>query len=127
MVTTIQDVIDIILEAVPGAPFEDSVDTFKSGDPTQRVTGIVTTFLASFEVIRRAIELGANLIIAHEPTFYNHRDEVDWLAADPVYTAKRQLLEDNNVTVWRFHDYWRLHQPDGILTGFVKELSWQSA
>ena len=99
MRTTIQDVIDTILQEVPGAPFEESVDTFKAGDPSLEVTGIVTTFLASYEVIQRAVDLGANLIITHEPIYYNHLDEVDWLTNDPVYQAKRQLLEENNVTV----------------------------
>jgi len=121
----IQDVIDTILQAVPGAPLDDTVDTYKSGDPSHELTGIVTTFLASYEVIERAIQLGANLIITHEPTYYNHLDDVDWLADDPVYRAKRRLLDDNNVVVWRFHDYWHRHRPDGILTGMVKVLNWE--
>lgn len=125
MGTTIQDVIDTILRAVPGAPLEDTVDTVKSGDPTQEATSIVTTFLASHEVIERAVDLGANLIITHEPTFYNHRDEVNWLEGDPVYQAKRRLLEENDIVVWRFHDHWHLHRPDGILTGVVKVLGWE--
>jgi len=122
---TIQEVIDTILKAMPVVPLQDTVDTFKSGDPSQQVTGIVTTFLASYEVIQRAIELGANLIITHEPTFYGHRDEVDWLAGDSVYEAKRQLLEKNGIVVWRFHDYWHSYQPDGIITGVIKELGWE--
>ncbi len=125
MRTTIQDVIDTILQEVPGAPFEESVDTFKAGDPSLEVTGIVTTFLASYEVIQRAVDLGANLIITHEPIYYNHLDEVDWLTNDPVYQAKRQLLEENNVTVWRFHDYWHLHKPDGIINALVTRLGLQ--
>jgi putative NIF3 family GTP cyclohydrolase 1 type 2 len=125
MKPTIQDVIDTILQAVPGAPLDDTVDTYKSGDPSQEVTGMVTTFLASYEVIERAIQLGANLIITHEPTYYNHLDEVDWLEEDPVYRAKRKLLDDNRVVVWRFHDYWHRHRPDGILTGMVNALNWE--
>jgi putative NIF3 family GTP cyclohydrolase 1 type 2 len=121
----IQEVIDTILKAMPDVPLQDTVDTCKSGDPTRQVTGIVTTFLASYEVIQRAIELGANLIITHEPTFYGHRDEVDWLAGDSVYEAKRQLLEKNGIVVWRFHDYWHSYQPDGIITGVIKELGWE--
>jgi putative NIF3 family GTP cyclohydrolase 1 type 2 len=126
MGTTVQDVVDTILEAVPGAPVEDTVDTIKSGDPSWEVTGIVTTFLASYEVIQRAIALGANLIITHEPTYYNHRDEVDWLADDPVYEAKRRLIDENRIAIWRFHDYWHRHQPDGILTGAVKALGYEA-
>ncbi len=126
MSKTLQEVIDTILQSIPGAPADDTVDTFKSGDPSQNVTGIVTTFLASYQVIQRAIDMGANLIITHEPTFYNHRDEVDWLRDDPVYDAKRERLEENDIAVWRFHDYWHLHRPDGILTGMVKELEWEA-
>jgi putative NIF3 family GTP cyclohydrolase 1 type 2 len=125
MKQSIQGVIDTILEAVPGAPLDDTVDTYKSGDPSQEVTGIVTTFLASYAVIQRAVQLGANLIITHEPTYYNHRDDVDWLADDSVYGKKRQLLDENNLVVWRFHDYWHLHRPDGILTGLLNALDWK--
>ena len=125
MKPTIQDVIDTILQTVPGERLDDTVDTYKSGEPSQEVTGIVTTFLASYRVIQRAIQLGANLIITHEPTFFNHCDDVEWLEDDPVYGAKRKLLDDNSVVVWRFHDYWHRHRPDGILTGVVKVLDWE--
>jgi putative NIF3 family GTP cyclohydrolase 1 type 2 len=121
---TVQQVIDTILESIPGAPFEDTVDTIKTGDPSQEVTGIVTTFLASCEVIQQAIELGANFIITHEPTFYNHPDETDWLQDDSVYQAKRKLIDDHQLVIWRFHDYWHSHQPDGINTGMLNVLGW---
>ena len=80
MTITIQQAIDAIISAVPGAavpgtPPQDTVDTVKIGDPAQPLTGIVTTFLATVEVIEQASQLGANLIITHEPIFYNHRDE----------------------------------------------------
>src|SRR5690349_17539565 len=105
MSTTIQQAIDTILEAAAVQPLPETVDTFKTGDASQQLTGIVTTFLATAKVISRAAELGANLIITHEPTFYSHLDETDWLQNDPVYAAKRSLLDQNGIAVWRFHDY----------------------
>ncbi len=120
---SIQDVIDLIVAAC-GPPIPNTVDTVKSGDPTRPCTGIATTFLATTEVIRQAVARGANLIITHEPTYYNHLDETDWLRDDPVYRYKRALLEDNGVVVWRFHDYWHQHEPDGILHGFLKAVGW---
>lgn len=125
MPAAVQEVIDVILQAIPGAPLEKTVDTFKSGDPSHEVTGIVTTFLATYEVIQRTANLGANLIITHEPTYYNHLDEVAWLEDDPIYAAKRQLIDDNGIAIWRFHDHWHRHRPDGIRTGLVKALSWE--
>ena len=76
---TIREIIDLILKTVPGAPFKGTVDTIKSGDPGQQAKGIVSTMFATDEVIQKTIGLGANFIIAHEPTFYNHLDETSWL------------------------------------------------
>lgn len=122
---TIQNVIDLIIAAVSGAPYEDTVDVLKCGDPAQEVTGIVTTFTATIDVLRKTVELGANLVITHEPTFYEHRDQTEWLADDPVFQAKRAFLEEYKLTVWRFHDSWHRYQLDGIITGMLKALGWE--
>lgn len=124
---TIQDVIDAIVAAIPGAPRENSVDTFKVGYPSARLRGIATTFLATSDVIKRASDRGANLIITHEPTFYNHLDDTEWLEGDAVYASKRQLAEERGMAIWRFHDYWHLVEPDGVLTGMLKRLRWEDA
>src|SRR5204862_60430 len=85
---TVQQVIDIILQSIPGAPFKETVDTIKSGNAQQKITGIVTTMFATDEVIERTARLAANFIIAHEPTFYNHTDDTAWLQNDDVYKYK---------------------------------------
>jgi len=121
---TAREVIGRILSEVPELP-ADTVDTVKAGDPSQVVTGVVTTFLDSCEVIDRAVALGANLVITHEPTFYNHRDRVDWLEGDGVYRHKRELLESNGLVVWRFHDGIHLLRPDGVVEGVLEELGWK--
>ena len=123
---TIQQVINTILNEVPGGLPADTVDTFKVGDPDQPVTGIVTTFMATWEVIEKAAGLGANLIIPHEPLFFNHRDTVDWLSDDPVYLAKRRFIDEKKMTVWRFHDGWHSIRPDGVLEGLLRLLDWKS-
>lgn len=122
---SIRQVIDLILKDIPGAPFTETVDTVKTGDPDQPVKGIVTTMFATDAVIKKTIGLGANFIIAHEPTFYNHLDNTEWLADDPVYRFKKDLLESNGIVVWRFHDYWHAHRPDGILMGVLSSLGWE--
>lgn len=121
---TVQEVIDLILTSIPGAPFSKTVDTIKSGDASWLVTGIVTTMFATDAVIEQAVNLGANFIIAHEPTFYNHLDEVAWLKEDEVYLHKKNLLEKNKIVVWRFHDYIHSHKPDGVLMGVIDTVGW---
>jgi putative NIF3 family GTP cyclohydrolase 1 type 2 len=121
---TVQAVIDNVLTTIPGAPFAETVDVIKAGDPSQEVTGIVTTFLATCEVLQKAVDAGANFVITHESPYYNHHQLPAWLADDPVYRAKRQFIDEHHLVIWRFHDYWHRHQPDGILTGVAQALGW---
>ena len=122
---TVKQIIDLFMKEVPGAPFPNTVDTLKSGSPDTVVTGIVTSMLATIDVIRKAIDLGANFIIAHEPTFYNHVDATDWLKDDDVYQYKIDLLNKHNIAVWRNHDTIHRHQPDGVTQGVLEQLEWQ--
>ena len=122
---TIQQVIDLIVKSIPGAPFKQTVDTIKAGNSNQIVTGIVTTMFATVDVIKKTAALGANFIIAHEPTFYNHLDETAWLENDEVYKFKSDLLKKHNIVVWRCHDYLHAHQPDGVMMGMLTALGWQ--
>ncbi|MGC4034560.1 MAG: Nif3-like dinuclear metal center hexameric protein [Chitinophagaceae bacterium] len=121
----LQDVMDIILKEIPGAPFSQTVDTLKSGKADQKVTGIITTMFATVDIIKQAARLNANFIIAHEPTFYNHTDDVNWVTDDKVVKAKLDLLNQHKIAVWRFHDYWHSHRPDGILYGVLKKAGWE--
>lgn len=123
---TVQQVIDLILKNIPGAPFPQTVDTLKSGDPQQTVTGIVTTMFPTVEVIRAAIARKANFIIAHEPAFYNHADDTAWVKPNRVLDEKQALLQQHGIAVWRFHDYWHSHRPDGIGYGVLQKTGWMS-
>lgn len=122
---TIEEIIDVIIAAVPGGSKSETVDTIKAGSAKNKCTGIVTTFMATAEVIQKTADLGANFIITHEPTYYNHLDEADWLKDDPVYKFKKNLIESNDITIWRFHDYWHTVRPDGIFQGFVQMVDWE--
>ncbi|WP_416147405.1 Nif3-like dinuclear metal center hexameric protein [Salipaludibacillus sp. HK11] len=123
MELTIQDVIDRLTS--PVEEIENSVDTLKFGSPSINITGIAITFMPSNEAIKKAIELGANLLITHEGLFYSHWDENN-LGENQVYTNKLNLLKDSGIAVYRFHDYWHRYRPDGIMTGLVESLEWDT-
>ena len=122
---TVGEIMDLFIAQIPGAPFSQTVDTLKTGSKEQKVTGIVTTMFATLTVIRKAIELNANFIIAHEPTFYNHADETGWLQNDSVYQFKRKLLDEHGIVIWRNHDYVHSLKIDGVQLGVVQELGWE--
>lgn len=121
---TVQQVIDLILREIPGAPFAKTVDQLRVGSPDQPVTGIVTTMFPTLEVIEKTVKAGANFIIAHETPFYNNEDQTDWLQQDDAYRYKVDLLTKHKIALWRFHDYWHAHKPDGILFGNLLRLGW---
>ena len=123
---TVGDIMDIILKAVPGAPFAKTVDTLKSGSKEMIVTGIVTTMFATIDIIRQAIKANANFIIAHEPTFYNHTDDPAWVSPNHIVKQKQELLEQNKITIWRLHDYLHSFVPDGVDYGVVRDCGWLS-
>ncbi|MBS1805411.1 MAG: Nif3-like dinuclear metal center hexameric protein [Acidobacteria bacterium] len=129
--------------AADGIPWESKfpwkpTDGFKYGDPTTRVTGIVFTFQATFEVLKKAVEAKKNMVISHERMFWDHLDDVGTmkhdkpfevavsLETDPVFVAKRRYCEENGLVVWRFHDHQHMLNPDPILTGLTAKLGWQN-
>ncbi len=126
----ISEVIERIIAYHPEMPEygshpERECDGFKCGDPEQECTGILTSVAAPVKVIRRAIELGYNLIVVHEPVFYTHLDPTDWLEGNEVYEEKIKLINEHNIVIWRDHDHIHRHQPDGIFYGVAKELGWE--
>ena len=122
---TASEVIEIIKSNLTCQWSDKTVDTFKAGNPDNQVTGIVTTFIVTMDVLTKAVALNCNLIISHEPTFYNHLDEVDHLKNDPVYQEKLKFIEENGLVVFRFHDHWHRTEPDGIFKGMINKLEWQ--
>jgi putative NIF3 family GTP cyclohydrolase 1 type 2 len=125
---TANEVIDRIKKNL-GVPWKDeTVDTFKSGDPNRKVTGIAVTMMSTLDVLQRAAARGDNLIITHEPTFFDHMDtskELPLGDSDPVLAEKRAFIESHHLIIWRFHDHWHRNTRDGILAGQVHALGWE--
>lgn len=122
------------VDAFTGDPIDDSTtrDKVTYGNPHQECTGIVTCIWPTSDVIRRARELGANLIIPHEALSWNHGDHQDVIAENEAYLAKKALLDDWGGAVWRCHDYIHSRVPidsdgalaDGIFYGLAWKLGW---
>jgi putative NIF3 family GTP cyclohydrolase 1 type 2 len=117
------------IKAHVGVPWQEpTVDTFKAGDPQTRVKGIAVTMMATLDVLQRAAASGQNLIITHEPTFYDHMDDPKLLPQgedDAVLKQKREFIAEHHLMIWRFHDYWHRRKPDGIEEGNVHALGWE--
>lgn len=121
---TASEITETIIRQTQSDIVKNTVDVFKAGDPSTRVTGIVTTMFATMEVLKKAVALDCNLIIAHEPVFYNHLDNTDPFKNDPVFLEKKKYIEDHKLVIWRFHDYIHRLKPDGIDYGMALKLGW---
>jgi putative NIF3 family GTP cyclohydrolase 1 type 2 len=123
---TINDAIETVLKDSCGERrLEKTCDILVAGDGGSELRGVATTFTATVDVINRARALGANLIITHEPTYFTGPDRLDWVEHDPVYLAKRKLLESTGIAVWRYHDHMHMARPDRVYEGLLEELGWR--
>lgn len=131
----------------------ETVDTLKAGDPSTRVTGVVTTAMASMAVMQQAVKSGANFIVSFEPTFYSRGDSPSPPAGrgagpaagrqagpgaapppaappapprppDPVFAAKNDFIAKNRVVVFRLSEHWSARKPDPLALGFARALGW---
>jgi putative NIF3 family GTP cyclohydrolase 1 type 2 len=136
---TAQEVADRIRKNIGVDWKPDTVDTFKAGDPSTAVNSIVTTSLASLDVLNRAVNSGANLIITCEPTFYSKADTptppvrrpfgqpaapLPPPSPDRVFSAKDAFLKKHNLVIFRLSDHWRLRNPDPFAQGLADALGW---
>jgi putative NIF3 family GTP cyclohydrolase 1 type 2 len=118
-------VIDAIIKNTGSPLIPNTVDVIKEGSPDTPVRGIVTTMFATMDVLRQAVSKGCNLIIVHEPLYYNHRDETKQFKNDQVFLDKQRFIRDNKLVIWRFHDYIHSMKPDGISLGMIAKLGWK--
>src|SRR5260370_8793857 len=86
-----------------------TVDTFKAGDRQTGVTGIAVTMMATLDVLQRAATNRQNLVITHEPTFYDHMDNPVQLPQgedDAVLKQKRECIAEKHSVLWRLRRDW---------------------
>jgi putative NIF3 family GTP cyclohydrolase 1 type 2 len=109
-----------------GVPWrEQTVDNFKDGsNPDVPLQGVAVTMVATFDLLKRAAAVNRNLVIVHEPTFYNHPDDPKDFATDPMFVLKRDFIRQNGLSVFRFHDHWHARRPDGIIAGMSTAMGW---
>jgi len=113
--------IDIMNELFSWAPgdYSRTCDTLKAGSPDTEVTKVAVCCFNTPKVICDAAAWGAQLLITHEPTYYDHWDNECTL---PVGILKRILIERTGMTVYRYHDHPHMAPEDLICKGEILAL-----
>jgi putative NIF3 family GTP cyclohydrolase 1 type 2 len=111
-------------------------DGIHMGRPDTVVTGIVTSFTPTFDVLKRAVASGKNTIVCRETPFYSRgeRAPLFWrngppppkelLDKDATAGAKREFIESNNLVIIKLFDNWGARKTDGQLRGLAMALDW---
>jgi putative NIF3 family GTP cyclohydrolase 1 type 2 len=136
MAITAQDIVNRI-QGNLGVPWKTpTTDAFQAGRPEVAVTGVVTTFAASFEVMRKAVASQKNMIVCRETPFWDRISAPgggrgrggptrEALENNPTYRLKQEFIAKNNLTIWRFSENWNARKADGQLIGLARALGWQ--
>jgi len=97
--------------------YSNSCDTLKAGNPDIQIRKVAVSMFATPDIVRAAKKWGAQLLIVHEPTYYNHMDEH---SDEKIECEKRKLIEESGITLYRFHDHPHCTTPDIITAGQLK-------
>jgi putative NIF3 family GTP cyclohydrolase 1 type 2 len=120
---TAREVVESIRKNIGIAWNENSSrDTFKLGSPDTQVKGIATTVMVTFDMLKRANKAGLNMVISHEDTFWNDRDETKDLTAIPLYKSKTEYVLKNDMIIWRIHDHMHAMRPDFTVVGSLRSI-----
>ena len=108
---------------------ERTVDGIIVGDPNTDVRKVLVTWISSFDAVRAAVERGFQMLITHEPTFWEHANEVQSATKWPpgsiiheVGTRKKRFIEENGLVILRLHDIWDRLPEFGIPWAWAKFL-----
>lgn len=130
MALTARQVVERLDAHIGAPPRETTVDGILAGDPDTPVRGVAVTMMATLDVLQRAAARGLDLVITHEPLYFDHHGRSDATFAaegDPVFAAKSAFVAEHGLVVHHLHDAWHDRTPDGILTGTLRALGWLDA
>ncbi|MFC2076375.1 Nif3-like dinuclear metal center hexameric protein [candidate division KSB1 bacterium] len=105
---------------------EKTVDTFKAGDPETVLKGIAVGWMSYTWALRKALDLGLNMFVTHEPTYYDHWDNnPDMFEIDGV-PAKKKFIEESGIVILRCHDLWDQYPKIGIPDSWGQQLGFSN-
>lgn len=113
------EIMELLFSMADMTGFENTCDTLKCGNAEKEIGKTAVTMFPTVEVIKKAHEWGADLLIVHEPLYYNHLDNH---SDESVEQKKRELLESTGMTVYRYHDHSHIARPDMISVGMFEAL-----
>lgn len=99
-----RDVLEHFLSRAPWVDRTKTVDRIIVGDAEKEVPHCVVTWIPSFAALREAVKRGVDLLLVHEPTFWDHLDRSP--ETKPAAAAKLDFIREHGLVILRNHDCW---------------------
>ncbi|HUV38272.1 MAG TPA: Nif3-like dinuclear metal center hexameric protein [Planctomycetota bacterium] len=98
------ELLERFLSRAPWVDRSETVDRIIVGDPDKEVDRCLVTWMPSFAALREAARRNIELIICHEPTFWDHWDKAP--ETKPRCAEKLRFIRDHGLVILRNHDCW---------------------
>jgi putative NIF3 family GTP cyclohydrolase 1 type 2 len=117
---------------------EPSVDRIIIGDPDTPVQKIGTAWMPYWSTCKEAVRQGVNVLVVHEPTFYDHWDLSNnpWSISESPSPGQQEMQEtidkkmkwitENGLVIIRCHDVWDKIPDKGIPYAFGNALGFDN-
>ena len=127
----VAEIIESVAPISSGMPGDELGFIFGSGDVAVR--GVAVCWSPTRALIEKAAQLGCNMIVSHEPLFFQKKWSIDaeaknvWFDeaedADKAVNRRRAAaLERMNGCVWRAHTNWDIAPKIGIIDAIIAAL-----
>jgi putative NIF3 family GTP cyclohydrolase 1 type 2 len=100
----VREILEHFLSRADWVNRETTVDRVIAGDAETEVTRCAVTWMPSMQALRHVADSGIQLLICHEPTFWNHRD--DRPTAGGISQEKLAFIQQHGIVIMRNHDCW---------------------
>ena len=111
---TANEVYELLLEGI--TRLDPTADGIIAGDGEKEVRRIVTCHKLTFELLDRAKEAGADMIVTHEPPYVDGNEPGSHI---PVDVEKSRRIAESGIAVCRFHDHAHAEEFDYIHEAFI--------
>ena len=113
-------------------------DGLQVGRAETIVSGIVTAWTPSIDVLRAAVAARANLIVSRECPFWSREAEVKGysgagrtatradMARDATFVFKQQYIDEHQLVLWRLSSNWDARVAAHPVAALARALGWEA-
>jgi len=116
------DIRDYLLSHSPWVDPVHTVDQILAGDGAKQIRTVGVAWMATIEDLRAAHVLGCDLLVSHEPLFWDHWGTNDRFKGVEPGLTKQRFLQETGMAVLRAHDSWDSWPEIGIRDSWARGL-----